>query len=401
MNAIQTRPLQQTLLTFGGISTAALILSIPFSTSIAIIITGILLAIWLLSAQFLTLPALLKNNPIAVCAMLLLALFFIGISYSSATVNEALSICSKYRELFLLIVLLPFLSIQRHREWAFTAFITGAIATLCVSYAMWFDLIPRPLYAATLKGIITHSIMVSFFAFFSANKIIQAKKKSMKIVWAFILLLTLHNLFFVAMGRTGQFIGLSLAILFCFQHLNKKQTLIILVVFTLFLVYFIKYSSVAFRVTEGIANVMHYNPNKPETESSMGRRLTFWKNTVRLIEEKPWLGHGTGSFKAEYQRIAPSREIMTVNPHNAFLYITAQLGIPGFLAFIGFLGSLYECLNKLPSEDKMLAQGLLVSFIITCLFNTPILDHTEGHWYISLIALLYAPLTPNLPNHQC
>jgi hypothetical protein len=53
----------------GGMLSALLILSIPFSTSIAIVLTGLLLMLWLLSSQFISLAELLKQNLIALSAL--------------------------------------------------------------------------------------------------------------------------------------------------------------------------------------------------------------------------------------------------------------------------------------------------------------------------------------------
>jgi O-antigen ligase len=401
LSSFYNAPFHQKLMLLGGFFSATLIFATPFSTSACIIISAILFLLWLISGQFKTLPALLKSNPIAMFGILLFALFFIGTVYGNTPIKQALSVWLKYRELLLLVIMLAFITEPKFQKWAFTAFIFASIGTLLISYGMYFDFIPRPLYAATLKSIITHSIMVSFFAFFCAQQIILKTSKKMQWVWGLLLLLTTHNLFFVAMGRTGQLIGLALIILFCFQHLSKRKTLLIISACILFIVLFINFSEIGFRITEGFSNVFNYDPSNPETESSMGKRLTFWQNTLRLIAEKPLLGHGTGSFTVEFKRVIANDAISTGNPHNEFLYITSQLGIPGLLLLLGFIASQFQYQSNLPDQYRWLAQGLLVTFIITCLFNTPILDHTEGHWFISLLALFYAPLSNVRASQLC
>ena len=385
--------LHQKVMQLGGFFSAALIISIPFLTSVSIIISGILLLLWLLSGQPQKLPTLLKNNPVALYALLLFVFLLIGISYGNTPLKEAFSNWVKYRELLLLLILLTFLKDPFFQKWCSYAFIIGAIGTLFISYGMYVDIFPRPLYAATLKSIITHSIMVAFFAFFCAQKIIISNTKKLQIIWVLLLLLSMHNLYFVAMGRTGQFIGPALILLYCFQHLSKKCSFLVISIFSVLIILFINFSDVGFRITEGITNTLQYDSSNPETETSMGKRLTFWKSTTQLIEEKPLLGHGTGSFKMEFERITGKKNIGASNPHNEFLNITSQIGLPGLILFLGFLFYQYRCQRLLSGENHWLAQGLLVSFIITCLFNTPILDHTEGHWFMSLMALFYAPLS--------
>lgn len=122
----------------------------------------------------------------------------------------------------------------------------------------------------------------------------------------------------------------------------------------------------------------------------MGIRYTFWENSMKLVSEKPWLGHGTGSFGGEYRRLTDTKEDIN-NPHNEFLLIAVQFGIFGFVVHSGFLFCQYYCSRRLPDSEKWLAQGLLLTLFITSLLNSPILDHAEGHWFTVMIALCFAP----------
>ena len=94
----------------------------------------------------------------------------------------------------------------------------------------------------------------------------------------------------------------------------------------------------------------------------MGQRYTFWEYSIKLIAEKPLLGHGTGSFAKEYERSAHNEHLITKNPHNEFLMISVQLGLLGLLIYLGFLANQYYCAKKLPNEEKWLAQGLFTAF---------------------------------------
>ncbi len=76
--------------------------------------------------------------------------------------------------------------------------------------------------------------------------------------------------------------------------------------------------------------------------------------------------------------------------------ISVQLGLLGLLIYLGFLASQYYYAKKLPNKEKWLAQGVLLSLIVTSLFNSPLLDHAEGHWFASMIALCFASLQVNI-----
>jgi O-antigen ligase len=385
----------------GGIVAALIMLTLPFSTSIPIILSGILFFLWLLSYQFIRLPELLRQNEIAAFSLAIFAGLLVATSYSSAPFEEAISTWSKYREFFLFIVLLPFLRDAQHGKWSIYAFIAGSIVTLAISYAMYFNLVPRPMYAATLKSIITHSIMVALFGFFCALKINTATETKARIIWWLLLFVSLHNLYFVAMGRTGQLLGVLMVLLYCFQHLNTRNSLFLIASLIILVTLFINYSEIGFRISEGFTNVLNYNFDNPETETSMGKRLTFWKHSFTLIGESPWIGHGTGSFETEFKRIATADQYVTKNPHSEFLSLAVQMGISGLLLFLGFLVSQYRLSLKLDDDSKWLAQALLLTIAITSFFNSPILDHTEGHWFACLLALCFAPVSPsNAQRHH-
>ena len=104
------------------------------------------------------------------------------------------------------------------------------------------------------------------------------------------------------------------------------------------------------------------------------------------------MGYGTGGFAKEYERITHNDHLVAKNPHNEFLMITVQLGLLGLSIYLGFLVSQYFYARKLPEKEKWLAQGLLFSLVVTSLFNSPLMDHAEGHWFTTMIALCFASL---------
>ncbi len=113
----------------------------------------------------------------------------------------------------------------------------------------------------------------------------------------------MYNLFFIVEGRTGQLIAVLLVLLFGVQRFTKKVLLLTVLVMAILLALFLTFSDKATRINEGIASTQAYLQSHPEkTESSMGLRFTYWRYSLKLIAEKPLLGHGTGSFAKEYQK---------------------------------------------------------------------------------------------------
>ncbi len=373
----------------GGYCVVLFLASIYFSTALAIMLSGVLAFLLLLSGRFVELPKLLKTCPVALWSLLLFVCFIVGFSYGDASSSDAFTMLKKYRELLFIPLLLPFLSDPRYRRWAWFAFIIASIITVLGSQWLsleWFCINSQCL--PYFKSYITHGILIAFFAFFITHKAFDSKG-SLQILYIAILLLCLYNLFFVSAGRTGQLIFIVLTPLFALQRFSKKGLLLSVLLMTILLGGFIGFSSKAVRIKDGFVSAKaHLLENHPEQgEHSMGLRFSFWKYSAQLIAEKPLFGHGTGSYAQAYQRISCKT---SHNPHNEFFLIAVQLGMMGLIFYGGFLVSQYYYARALPEHDKWLAQGVLATLISTSLVNSPLLDHTEGHWFTMMIALCFA-----------
>ena len=395
-NMTLAQRVQSRILEYGSFITVLFVVSIYLSTSLAIILSGLLGLFWLLSAQFMVLPGTLKKNPVTAWSLLLFLCFIFGLCYSSATYGEAFSMLMKYRELLFIPVLIPFLTTERYRCWVWKAFVIASVLILLISYLMDIGFLDLNKHGdPAFKSRITHSIFISFFAFFCAHKAYDGKRYA-KLYWV-LFIFSVYNLFFIVEGRTGQLIAVSLVLLFGVQRFTKKVLLFTVLVVAILLALFLAFSDKATRINEGIASTQAYLQSHPEkTEVSMGARFTFWTDSLKLIAEKPLLGHGTGSFAKEYQRITRNEHLIAKNPHNEFLMISVQLGLLGLLIYLGFLASQYYYAKKLPDKEKWLAQGILLSLIVTSLFNSPLFDNAEGHWFASMIALCFASLQADI-----
>lgn len=380
------------ILEYGSFTTVLLVISIYFSTSLATILSGLLGLFWLLSAQFMVLPGILKRNPVAAWSLLLFTWFIFGSSYTSATYGDAFSMIMKYRELLFIPVVCSFLTTERYRRWVWTGFVIASVLILLISCLMHIGILDLNKQGdPAFKSRITHSIFISFFAFFCAHRAYDGQCYAK--LYMILFMLSVYNLFFIVEGRTGQLTSILLVFLFIVQRFTKKAQLLTVLVMAILLAFFLGFSDKATRINEGVVNIQSdLKPDAEQIPSSMGQRYLFWGYSLKLIAEKPLLGHGTGSFAKEYQRVESRELFVTKNPHNEFLMISVQLGLVGLLIYLGFLASQYYYAKKLPDKERWLAQGLLLSLVVTSLFNSPLMDHAEGHWFTTMIALCFASL---------
>ena len=374
-------------LKIGGYGMVLWIAAIYFSTALAIMLSAILVLLWLVSGEFKQLPEILKQYSTAAWSLALFVCFLIGLSYSDAPHNEAIGMVKKYRELLFIPLLLPFLKQKPYRDLAWWTVIIASLITVIGSQLMSIEVFcVNSQCLPYFKSYITHGILISFFAFLVCHRVFDSTGY-FRYLWLVVFLLAIYNLFLVSEGRTGQLVFLVLMLVFALQRFSKKGLLLALLVLSVLFAGFLGFSDKARRIKQGFAALEAKLSGSSQTEYSMGERFTFWKNTVVLIKAKPIVGQGTGNFSHAYFELTGKS---AKNPHNEFLLITEQLGIIGLLVYLGFLFSQYKFAQQLDYQDRYLMQGLLVCLVVTSLFNSPLLDHTEGHWFATMIALCLA-----------
>ena len=79
-------------------------------------------------------------------------------------------------------------------------------------------------------------------------------------------------------------------------------------------------------------------------------RVRIWRAAWNLVRERPWLGGGPGTFAqridVSFSRFVPETggtlSTYVTNPHNEYLGLLVNLGIPGLALYVGSLGSLFS-----------------------------------------------------------
>lgn len=95
-----------------------------------------------------------------------------------------------------------------------------------------------------------------------------------------------------------------------------------------------------------------------EREGSVSERVMSLQDARVLIGGHPLIGIGAGNFTAEIIRQELNRPVWNIQPaHNVFILIFAELGVIGFLLFIGFL------FLVLKSEINNPQSVILIAFI--------------------------------------
>lgn len=100
-------------------------------------------------------------------------------------------------------------------------------------------------------------------------------------------------------------------------------------------------------------------------------RTTQWNFAWSLTMQRPWTGWGLRSFSDIYQY---KMNLWLGHPHNLYLMLSAETGLPATLLLCGLLGWIFIrsviLLLIIPKENKLIFFSYLLVFVGWILFNT-------------------------------
>jgi len=371
---------------------AASAAALPLSTAATNLFAVLGFSAWLLSAQWRPALRAVAAEPAASLGWLLFAALALGVAWSLAPVDEAADALLKYRELLLFGVVLFVFADARWRLRLLASFLAGALVLLAMSFAVQLGLLAfadergfsGPQNAVLLKNHITHGLLISLLAYGAAVVAMEASGWR-RWVLAAIAALAVFNVLFSVQGRTGYLVVSALLLWLAYSRWSLRGVAAGCVVLALLFGAAYQWSP-AFQVR--LAQTASEASDGPARnhlgETSIGSRLHFWKRSAEWLAEHPLLGAGTGGWaEAFYQATEGDDDFMhnrdRNHPHNEYIHLAVQLGPLGFLLFAGLVLAAFRSARRLPAREALLAQGLVLAFALTALFNDVLRDTTEGH----------------------
>jgi O-antigen ligase len=362
---------------------------------------SLFMIVWLISGNYADKFARIKQNPAAVSAIALLTLYAVGISYSTTNSHAAFAFGAKYHKLLFIPMIASVLHDEKLRKLALNVFLGTSLFILALSYLKWLGMSMPEYHQGTqgsvmFKGRIAHNIFMSFAMYL----MLQYSFKSIgykKITWLALCLLAGLNILYLVDGRTGQITMLALVFWFSWETWKLKS---------------LKYLAASIILGLGIHTIY---PNFPSsrlvqtdiemtkgTNSSAGQRLEMYTNTLSLINQHPLFGGGTGSLEHDYKLLAETKHstmVKVTNPHNQYLLTTQELGIVGLICLLWMWLTHWRASYRLNSNDSGYAlRGLVITITVGSLFNSLILDASEGQFYCVLVGVLLSAYVRQKPS---
>lgn len=347
--------------------------------------------LWALGGNYREKFKRIYANPVALWTVGLFVCFVFGVFYTSAEFSAALKMLGKYHKLVYVSILISVLHEDRWRYRVYLTLIVAIVVNMILIYGIPVGVIPTgpPGNEYTIfKGHIAWPFFLAFGTYLMGHHFVLDPKR--RWLWGLLIILSLYSILFLNSGRTGQVVVLVLVMLFSLQKKGMKG-LALGFVTVVFLAGITMATSTLFqqRFQEEAMNFQKGDA----AASSAGLRIAFYKNSLRLIAEHPLLGDGTGSFADNYRVLSRKRNTpFTTNPHNEYLMIASQLGILGLAVFVLMGYRQWRSAALLPSPYKEAAQGLVVAMATGCLFNSFLMDHSEGYFYVVVTGILFSGL---------
>lgn len=379
----------------------ALGVSIPISTALDNVLLVLVLAGWLLAGHYRETLRCAGSSRTVLAALLLYGLLLAGTLYGERDAGDAAQTLGKYRDLLFIPLFAALLREAPLRRLALQGFAASLVLVLVLSYFVAAG-VPFPHWIAqgdtsnpvVFKQYLTHGILLAFGAFLFAELAFAASTPGQRALWVLAALFAAANVLLMVQGRTGHLVLVALA-LYLGYGWRRWRGLAISGAAVAATVAALIYVPGTFQERYGLATGDHASTRASRwAQVSNQQRMDFYRASLDIIREHPLLGVGTGGFPLAYaEKTRGTDATSTRNPHNEYLHIAVQLGAVGLAALLWLFLQHWRESSRLASPlECRLSRGFLLAIVVACLFNSLLLDHTEGLLYAWLTGVLFSGL---------
>lgn len=352
----------------------------------------------------------LAKNRLVVVSMMMLLIVLIGSWHAEGGHYEAMNVLNRYHKLLFIPLLMPFFQRVEHKKQALSLLFLALFVNVAISWTEYMNLthLSDPIYATLEPGHLGDNVFRTHIAqglLFDLLLVISgvyvlSTSGVVRVFYGLVGVLTGLNILIVMVGRTGKallpviLMWLLVEWLWSRKALPKYRTSVMSIAILLgALVLGGTAWSVMNPSTMLGTVILEIKQSHATGElTSQGERVEFWHKGVELIRDNPWYGSGAGSVYAQTTKLANKEKtevarMGTYNLHNEFLMWAVQFGIVGLFSVILFF--IYYVTgpsgNDIPSK---VLRGAGIVFLLGSLFNSLLVDFTEGYSMMLLAGIL-------------
>lgn len=328
----------------------------------------------------------------AVCVALLWMLT--TFLWTEAPLPDALTAMLRHARLGWLLAVFYLLRTPAQALTALKWLVMGQLFVVISSWLLWLG-VPLPwgnkyahdmgiLFTSTLEQPIMSSLMLMLLWFFRGLCPTGWRRA---LLWS-VMAMTLGNVLFIMTGRTGFLVILLLISMVVFWEIPKRYRWGVAVLPIVLGVALMSLSPrFKAKMSEISTDVQLYQQGKL---SNQGARLDYWHRSLLAIAEKPLLGHGVGSWRANYLRLGGLQQDAPTNPHQQFLLWTVEAGAFGLLLLVGIFIALYRDARHLGSKGARALIGTTSIAALVGMMNCPFFGVGMGEFFFVMMGGLLA-----------
>jgi O-antigen ligase len=393
--------IRQKSIQWTGWALVALGFSLPLSTGGTSVLLGVILLLWLIGGEYREKFQVIRRHPLAIASLVLFGLYVLGLFYGKPSERVVFDV-SHFLLLALFIPLFGNARMKQHAMWGFSA---AVILLLALSYLLWLNLLPRIAILNINKGNvviqdrITYGVFVAVAAYFWVVEAYFSESRPKRIVLLILAALAVFSLLGRVNSMTAYVVLPTLLGYFLIRQWRWKGAVTIFVAIVLLaaMTYSLPTNPLHQRIVEAVKEFKQWQPDQAEATST-GLRLEFYRYSLKIVRDHPLLGVGVGGFAEAYaKQIKDPKMALSDNPHNEYLLVATQLGLIGLAALLYLFYTQWRLAPLLPTpKDTILARGVVLAFMVGCLFNSFLTDYDEGVFFIWISALLFSGFKPGM-----
>ena len=377
----------------------------PISTAVASVAMVAVIITWLLTGKSLQTLKESFQHPVGKTILLFYAWLIIGCLYADNTWSAKFTTLLSWQKLLFAFLLLGVFNNQKWQQRFVYSYLGFMSVASLVGLGLWLlEINPKHQEIGIFMTNYATQSTAFIAALLCAVFLVKSEKNWQQVaLWLFSVLF-LVNIFIISPARSA-YLAVPPAILMIAIYLYgyKKLPHILATVVIALLVVSLSSQKLQDRIKLGFAEQASYQTSEKLT--SVGTRLIFYSNTLELIKEKPVFGYGTSSFGNTYEahvaeKYQDWRAGKTTDPHNQYLFIWLENGIPGLILFFIYIVTAIRFGLRRQLPYGAIAASLLLAITASSLFNSHFKTFAEGNLLAFFIgALLAIPKDKKAINH--
>lgn len=337
-------------------------------------------------------------TPWAIVAILLM--FSISLLWTGVELEPALSSLVKHGKLLATVMLICLIRTSHEARLAVTAFAVGQAVLLLTSWLMAAGVPIAWGTSPKFKYVVFSTYLDQSIIFATTAAVIwhlRSERLWPRWLAGVLAAAAIINVFLVLEGRTGYAVALTVLSLSVMWTMPKRLQLVTLLATPIIILFSLYLFST--QVQNRLSAIVQESQNfatQDVSGTSTGWRLNAWHRSLQAMKEKPWLGHGIGSWTTTVKRLEGSAATQifgksTVsNPHQEYLLWGVELGIGGPLLLLTLIACLVRDAMRFKTSIARATISVVAAMAVACMFNSSLYDSLIGDFFCVALGLLIA-----------